>query len=82
MTKTNDYWLVRLSDAVQGAMTARSQRSLAAHLRLARHCCLMHELTSGPGVGSAMQPDPVVAVIRSGKNHDFRSVHDALMEAA
>lgn len=82
MTATNDYWLVRLSDAVEGARAAQSQRSLSAYLRLARHCCMMHELTAAPDRRFAKLPDPVLAAARSNRNHDFHSIHDALMEAA
>lgn len=82
MTARKNYWLVRLSDAVEGAIAAPSEESRVAYLRLARHYCSMSELISGHDGSAELRKDGVLEAAARAGTHDFRSVHDALMEAA
>jgi hypothetical protein len=83
MTKTSrEFWLGRLSEALDRAIAAPSERSRIAYLELARHYCSMRELSEreGPRV-AAPRHDPAVSAAAD-TGYDFRSVHDALMHAA
>jgi hypothetical protein len=83
MTNTSqEFWIRRLSETLDKALSAPSERSRIAYLELARHYCSMRQL-SEPRCRQASAPrhDPVSSVADTGR-HDFRSVHDALMQTA
>ena len=83
MTISDDFWIGRLSDALEKAAAAPSERSRTAYLELARHYCSMHALSGrGRPRSEPVQHDPLFSAATEGGRHDFRSVHDALMQAA
>ncbi len=80
-TTATDFWLGRLAEAVENALSTHSERSRLAYLELARHYYAMHSRTSVRKTDPLPRQDEVSAVaVRSGR-HDFGSVHDALMGA-
>jgi hypothetical protein len=83
MTKTSqEFWLGRLSEALDRALAAPSERSRIAYLELARHYCSMRALSEREGRQLASpRHDPVVSAAAE-TECDFRSVHDALMQTA
>ena len=83
MTKTSqEFWIGRLSEALDRALAAPSERSRIAYLELARHYCAMRELSEREGRQAASpRHDPVVSAAAE-TGYDFRSVHDALMQTA
>jgi hypothetical protein len=82
-TTSEDFWLTRLSDALEKAVAAPSERTRIAYLELARHYCSMHQRSNRRNVRPvAGHPDPVFLANAEFERHDFRSVHDALMQAA
>jgi hypothetical protein len=82
-TTSKDFWMHRLSEVLEKALAAPSERSRIAYLELARHYCSMHERAdrraSRP---DAPSKDPVFSAAGHTGRHDFHSVHDALMHAA
>ena len=82
-TPSEDFWLTRLSDALEKAVAAPSDRSRVAYLELARHYCSMHKRSNRRnGRSVAGQQDPAFLATADCGRHDFRSVHDAPMQAA
>ena len=83
-TTSRDFWLIRLTDVLDKAVAAPSERSRAAYLELARHYCSMHVVADNRNARPAGAPrnDPPLAIAAKVGRHDFGSVHDALMEAA
>ena len=82
-TASGDFWITRLSYALDKAVAARSERARVAYLELARHYCSMHELADRRSAETAGQRhDPIFSATADAGRHDFRSVHDALMQAA
>jgi hypothetical protein len=82
MTKTSqEFWISRLSEALDKALAAPSERSRLAYLELARHYCSMRELSRTPGRrASVPRHDPTASAAADVGKHDFRSIHDALMQ--
>lgn len=75
-----DFWLDRLAETVENAMAARTERTRAAYVELARHYRSMYKLTQRPVRRlAAAQPACQSAELR---RLDFGSVHDVLMRAA
>ena len=82
-TISDDFWIGRLNYALDKAAAAPSERARAAYLELARHYCSMHELSDRPKRRPvAPRHDPVPSRPAESGRLDFRSVHDALMQAA
>ena len=83
-TTSRDFWLTRLTDVLDKAVAAPSERSRAAYLELARHYCSMHAVADNRNSRPAgtTRNDPPLAIAATGGRHDFGSVHDALMQAA
>ena len=81
MTHANgDFWLDRLSETVEHAASARTDRTRAAYLELARHYRSMYKLAARPAASrrataASSQADDM-------RRPDFGSVHDLLMRAA
>jgi hypothetical protein len=83
-TSSGDFWLGRLTYALDKAAAAPSERSRDAYLELAHHYRSLHQL-SDTGRSKApvvRQEEPAPCVATTAGRHDFRSVHDALMQAA
>jgi len=83
-TSSRDFWLGRLNYALDKAAAAPSERSRDAYLELARHYRSLHQLsdTGTPKAPVVRQEESASFVAAAGGRHDFRSVHDALMQAA
>jgi len=81
-TISHDFWIRRLSDALEKAVDAPSERSRIAYLELARHYCSMQERVNRRALRQETWRDPVFCAAGHSGCHDFRSVHDALMQAA
>ena len=82
-TISDDFWIGRLNYALDKAASAPSERARAAYLELARHYCSMHELSDRPSCRpTTPRHDPVFPAAAESGRLDFRSVHDALMQAA
>jgi hypothetical protein len=83
LTSSRDFWLGRLTFALDKAAAAPSERSRDAYLELAHHYRSLHQLSDTGRTKATVvcqeEPAPFVA---TGGRHDFRSVHDALMQAA
>lgn len=80
---SGEFWITRLSYALDKAVAAPSERSRIAYLELARHYCSMHELADRRSDrAAAPRHDSVFSAAADSGRHDFRSVHDALMQAA
>jgi len=75
-----DFWLDRLSETVENAMAARTERTRAAYLELARHYRSMYKLTARPVASQGATPPMRQAA--EGRGLEFGSVHDVLMRAA
>jgi hypothetical protein len=75
-----DFWLDRLSDTVERAMAARTERTRAAYLELARHYRSMYQLTERPA--ARQRPAASAHQADNSRRLDFGSVHDVLMRAA
>jgi hypothetical protein len=84
ITASRDFWLRRLSYALDKASTAPSERSRMAYLELARHYRSLHALSDGTraNLRCGRQQEPALCAAAQAGPHDFRSVHDALMRAA
>ncbi len=80
LLSNDDFWLDRLSETVEKAMAAPTERTRAAYLELARHYRSMYRLTERP----ATRQRPAARTNHPGNTHrlDFGSVHDVLMRAA
>ena len=80
LLSNDDFWLDRLSETVEKAMAAPTERTRAAYLELARHYRSMYRLTERP----AARQRPAAHANQPGNTHrlDFGSVHDVLMRAA
>lgn len=75
-----DFWLDRLSETVEHAVSARTERTRAAYLELARHYRSMYKLAARPVERPAAAPSTKQA---SGvRRLEFGSIHDSLMRAA
>ena len=82
-TTPPDFWIHRLSEVLEKALAAPSERSRIAYLELARHYCSMHERANRRACRpEAPSKDPIFPAAGDSPRHDFRSVHDALMQAA
>lgn len=84
MTRTSqEFWIRRLSEALDKALAAPSERSRLAYLELARHYCSMRAL-SEPGGREPFAPrlDSVSRAAADSVRQDFRSIHDKLMHIA
>ncbi len=81
-TVCRDFWIGRLGEALDKAVAAPSESSRLAYLKLARHYCAMHERSSRRGAQPALRGDPIFSAAAQSGQHDFRSVHDALMQVA
>jgi hypothetical protein len=83
-TSSGDFWLGRLTYALDKAAAAPSERSRDAYLELAHHYRSLHQLadTGRPKAPVVRQEEPASFVAATAGRHDFRSVHDALMQAA
>ena len=83
MTKTSqEFWIGRLSEALDRALAAPSERSRIAYLELARHYCSMRALSEREGRQLASPRHDAVVSAAAETGYDFRSVHDALMQTA
>ena len=83
LTASPDFWLRRLSYALDKASTASSDRSRLAYLELARHYRSLHELSDGSRASPiTVRHEPTLRTAAEARRHGFRSVHDALMGPA
>jgi len=80
----DEFWKVRLLQALESARSASSERSRVAYLQLAEHYLSMHRLMRGDGRdtvdGLVPNTDPSAAASTSAPT--YASVHDALMQVA
>ena len=81
MNATNaHFWLERLTETVEQAVAARTERTRAAYLELACHYRSMYKLTCRPTWHEDVGAPAEASAEASGQ--DFGSVHDVLMQAA
>jgi hypothetical protein len=81
MTHANgDFWLDRLAETVENAVAARTDRTRAAYVELARHYRSMYKLTQRPA--PRLAPARPAGSSAETRGLDFGSVHDLLMRAA
>lgn len=76
------FWQSRLSNAVECARTACSERSRSAYLELAMHYRAMHRVVRAAGHPPRSVTKPISIAQGDDIDHNFGSIHDALMEPA
>jgi len=81
MTTSNDFWIVRMSEVLEKAVGAPSERSRNAYLELARHYCSMHELLHGTRRPALPELTSTNGPVIDTSGHSFGSVHDVLQAA-
>jgi hypothetical protein len=79
---SGDFWLGRLADALDKAAKAPSERSRNAYFELADHYRALHDLSGRSHRPAAPRGDCAAHAATDSGQLDFRSIHDALMEAA
>jgi hypothetical protein len=81
MTTSNEFWIARMSEVLEKAAGAPSERSRNAYLELARHYCSMHQLLHGTRRSARLERLNTNGSVAEAAGHSFGSVHDVLQAA-